>query len=162
MDINGTGAMCLHGKLLLAGDGGARVTVLHNGQIQQCSNCLRRADQGCPGQGNGKACEGLKTPRANMSAYMKSLHVKRGYMTLKAEYIVQQQRSFPVLGGGKVPGVYDNIEEKVKDDEEDDLETKIVDLEKTLAKAQTELRREKKVSIVAQNKLHKNSAIHKK
>ena len=95
----------------LPGDDGCRVTVLHNGQIQQCSNCLRRADQGCPGQGNGKACEGLKTPRAYMSVYMKSLKVKAGYMTLKAQYLEQEQRNFPALGGGPVAGVYDNIVE---------------------------------------------------
>ena len=40
---------------LLPGATGARVTVLHAGQIQQCSNCLKLATSGCPGNGNGKA-----------------------------------------------------------------------------------------------------------
>ena len=47
----------------LTDDQGCRITVLHAGQVQQCSNCLRRA-QLCPGGGNGKACESMKHPKA--------------------------------------------------------------------------------------------------
>ena len=42
----------------------------------------RRGGQGCPAQGNGKLCYDLKTPRAKMSAYMESLRIKVGYVSL--------------------------------------------------------------------------------
>ena len=57
----------------LPGDNGNRITVLHPGQIQQCSNCLRLATEGCPGKGNGKACEALKTPRTSTGVYMEMI-----------------------------------------------------------------------------------------
>ena len=88
-------------------------------------------------------------------------------MTLKAQYLEQEQRNFPALGGGPVAGVYDDIVEKEKDDEENEtntgLESKLAELEKTvadipvlkesLAKAQADLRRERKANYVAQNKV---------
>ena len=40
----------------LQGDQGRRILVLHNGQISQCSHCLRQAGSGCSAGGNGKAC----------------------------------------------------------------------------------------------------------
>ena len=41
----------------LSGDQGRRVLVLHNGQMSQCSHCLRKSGKGgCPAGGNGKAC----------------------------------------------------------------------------------------------------------
>ena len=46
----------------LQGDQGRRVLVLHAGQQQQCSHCLRKSSTGCPGGGNGKICEMRKTP----------------------------------------------------------------------------------------------------
>ena len=47
----------------LSGDQGRRVLVLHNGQVAQCSHCLKRAGEGgCPAGGNGKACKLLDTP----------------------------------------------------------------------------------------------------
>ena len=79
----------------LSGDQGCRVTVLHNGQVQQCSHCLRREDL-CPGGGNGRACEGLKTQRGKISEYMKYLRVRQGYTSMKMEYM---QTQFPALGG---------------------------------------------------------------
>ena len=78
----------------LSGDSGCRVTVLHNGQVQQCSFCLRRADN-CPGRGNGKACESLNTERGRIGDYMKYLREKHGYTSLKMEYMEKQ---FPALG----------------------------------------------------------------
>ena len=45
-------------------DTGCRITVLHSGQEQQCSHCLRRSN--CPARGNGKACQGLDTPRGKI------------------------------------------------------------------------------------------------
>ena len=81
----------------LSGDLGCRITVLHNGQVQQCSHCLRRANF-CPGGGNGKACESLKTERGKMGDYMKYLKEKHGYISLKMQYL---QMQFPALGGSK-------------------------------------------------------------
>ena len=79
----------------LSGDSGCRITVLHNGQVQQCSHCLRRADI-CPGGGNGKACVSLNTNRGKIADYMKYLREKHGYTSLKMEFM---QMQFPVLGG---------------------------------------------------------------
>ena len=56
----------------MQGDQGRRVLVLHNGQISQCSHCLRNGANGCPAQGNGKICFDMKTPRAKMNLYMNS------------------------------------------------------------------------------------------
>ena len=46
----------------LQGDSGTRIAVLHTGQEQQCSNCLKSDREGCKAQGNGKACIEMKTP----------------------------------------------------------------------------------------------------
>ena len=71
----------------LQGDTGSRFTVLHNGQEQQCSFCLKTARGGCRAQGNGKDCEMLKSPRAKMTDYMTELKKKVGYESLKAQYL---------------------------------------------------------------------------
>ena len=78
----------------LSGDQGCRITVLHNGQLQQCSYCLRREDL-CPGGGNGRACESMKTQRGKISDYMRYLKEKHGYTSLKMEY---NQMQYPALG----------------------------------------------------------------
>jgi hypothetical protein len=67
----------------LPGDTGSRVTVVHPGQTQQCSNCLKLATTGCPGKGNGKACEALKTPRTTMTNYLELLKLKHGMENVK-------------------------------------------------------------------------------
>ena len=82
----------------LNGDKGGRITVLHNQQVMQCSNCLRRADN-CRGGGKGKACEMLKEPRGKMSAYMQHLKAKIGYTSLKMQYQEKQHKDYPRLGG---------------------------------------------------------------
>ena len=79
----------------LEGDVGSRVTVLHTGQTQQCSHCLRRADS-CPGAGVGKVCEKMGTSRGLIADYMKHLKLQHGYVSLKMKY---QQEEFPQLGG---------------------------------------------------------------
>ena len=85
----------------LPGDNGSRVMVLHSGQVQQCSNCLKLATKGCPGKGNGKACTMLDTPRTNMSVYMESVKNEHGYRSLKAKY----QEMFPTPAGAGNCGV---------------------------------------------------------
>ena len=76
----------------LPGDQGRRVTVLHNGQHQQCSHCLRTADTGCQGLGNGRMCEENGGVRAKMSEYMRSFKEETGYKSLKEEYVETMQR----------------------------------------------------------------------
>ena len=78
----------------LSGDSGCRITVLHNGQVQQCSHCLRRADI-CPGGGNGKACDSMKTARGKIADYMRYLRESHRYISLKMEFMEMQ---FPALG----------------------------------------------------------------
>ena len=82
----------------LIGDKGARITVLHNQQVMQCSNCLRRADN-CRGGGKGKACALLNVPRGKLAAYMQHLRTKIGYTSLKIQYQEKQQKEYPKLGG---------------------------------------------------------------
>ena len=95
----------------LSGDQGKRVLVLHNGQIPQCSHCLRRAGNGgCPAGGNGKACNLLKTPRAKMAQYMQSLREKIGYVSLKTRFLELQAKNFPSLQGFDTD-IVNNMEE---------------------------------------------------
>ena len=103
----------------LSGDAGCRITVLHNGQVQQCSHCLRRANI-CPGGGNGKACESMKTVRGKMADYMKYLKEKHGYTSLKMEY---QQMQFPALGGAdKDDDGFGHMEDSNENQEGDESE----------------------------------------
>jgi hypothetical protein len=84
----------------LSGDLGRRVLVLHNGQVSQCSHCLRKAGQGgCPAGGNGKACKLMNVPRAKMHQYMQGLRTKAGYVSLKTKYLEHQAKNFPSLPG---------------------------------------------------------------
>ena len=115
------------------------------------------------------ACDELKEPRTKMSVYMKSIRIKLGYVSLKVQYMEQQQRNFPALGKTKIPDAYENMIEDVNTEEDDstllvnEKDTKIVALEKTISdipvlkenlkKMQAELRREKKTTSVALNKL---------
>ena len=118
----------------LAGDAGCRITVLHNGQVQQCSHCLRRATL-CPGGGNGKACEAQTTTRAKMSDYMSYLKEKQGYISLKMQYLEMQ---FPALGGAdKNEGGFGHMEDPLdidntdqKNDEIEELRIQLSDMHK--------------------------------
>ena len=65
----------------------ARVTITHEGQKQQCSNCLRTAAEGCPAGAVGKLCHSLKTDTLSVDNYMKSLNEKIQYRTLKDQYL---------------------------------------------------------------------------
>ena len=118
----------------LAGDSGCRITVLHNGQIQQCSHCLRRATL-CPGGGNGKSCETLKTERAKMSDYMSYLKEKVGYTSLKMQFLEMQ---FPALGeADKHEGGFGHMEDPLdidcnepNNDEIEELKIQLSDMHK--------------------------------
>ena len=123
----------------LPGDSGRRITVIHNGQIPQCSNCLLNSFQGCKAAGNGKLCEELKTPRTKMATYMESLRHKVGYISLKLKYAESQARNFPSLTGNIHTGYTMEENQEVVEDGDivpmnplDEKNKKIVELEKAL------------------------------
>ena len=138
----------------LSGDAGCRVTVLHNGQVQQCSHCLRRAEI-CPGGGNGKACESLKTERGKIGDYMKYLREKHGYTSFKIEFM---QSQFPALsktngadnGFGHMVEVGDSsneVQDQNKDVKIADLRNQMSDLnalKQKLVEAEAKLKIESK------------------
>lgn len=99
----------------LENDRGCRITVLHNGQLQQCNHCLRRKDS-CPGGGVGKLCEQKGTPKGMISDYMKHLKLHHNYSSLKMKY---QQDEFPLLANPRqlVDG-FGHMVEKMEDEEE--------------------------------------------
>ena len=77
----------------LPSDQGRRITVIHQSQPQQCSNCFgySKLKYGgelnlCPGNGNGRACKALNTERAKMGPYMKELERLIGYKSIKAKF----------------------------------------------------------------------------
>ena len=120
----------------LPGDTGSRVTVLHSGQEQQCSNCLKTGRTGCKAFGNGKVCVQLKTPRARMVDYMTELKRVMGYESLKTLHYKQ----FPSLQAEGL-GIMDDRPQG-EEDEDDDLvptnpierrDARIAELEKTVA-----------------------------
>ena len=84
----------------LDSDKGSRITVLHSGQVQQCSHCLRRADS-CPGGGQGRICEKKQTPRGLISDYMKHLKLHHNYTSLKMKF---QQEEYPLLSSPRTLG----------------------------------------------------------
>ena len=128
-------------------DRGCRITVLHNGQLQQCSHCLRRKDS-CPGGGVGKLCEKKGTPKGMISDYMKHLKLHHNYSSLKMKYM---QEEFPLLDSPRqLDDGFGHMVEKDEDEESglvnkgesNNLETKdarIKDLEAQLSD-QNELR----------------------
>ena len=83
----------------MPGDPGRRVTVLHHGQKQQCSNCFLTASSGCKGAGNGRACAAANVERAKMSSYMEALKISTGYESLKSKYLRRLSRNYPDLQG---------------------------------------------------------------
>ena len=143
----------------LEGDQGSRITVLHNGQVQQCSHCLRRADS-CPGGGMGKVCEQKGTSRGLMSDYMHHLKLQHNYVSLKIKF---QTMEYPQLQGQKhladgfkhmveTPEDVDQregldaaIDEKTdseKDSEIAELKTMIAEQKKQLEKTEAKSKRE--------------------
>ena len=122
------------------GDQGRRVLVLHSGQAQQCSNCLK-VGPNCPAAGNGKLCKDeFKTPREKMSVYMNSLKITQNYTSLKTQYLELQVRRYPLMGGGIASlGVndMDNVD-AVQSDQSNSLEerdSKMKILQESLIKA---------------------------
>ena len=105
----------------MANDGGRRITVLHAGQAQQCSNCLLTVSSGCNGAGNGKACAAIGTPRAKMNVYMQALKVETGYESLKTKYLRQVSKQ-QLQEVSKVLTDEVNLETFEEDNSEDTVE----------------------------------------
>ena len=142
----------------LSGDQGCRITVLHAGQVQQCSHCLKRADL-CHGGGNGKACETLKTPRGKLSDYMKFLKERHGYTSMKMQFMEEQ---FSALGGNQdFQGGFGNIIEidETSEDTVEDSKSKesiVSDLnavKQQLAQAEAQIQIEQRLARTATRKL---------
>ena len=149
----------------LPGDKGTRITVLHNGQDQQCSHCLKTGSEGCPAKGNGRACDELKTPRTKMSDYMMELKKKTGYESLKSQYLKQ----FPSLNSDP----FGNMDDTSKEEEDPDsliptnpveardakiceLENKVAKMSESLdayAKIKANFQNTVKTTVTARNKL---------
>ena len=128
----------------LPGDTGCRVTVLHAGKTQQCSNCLKLAPLGCPGKGNGKACTALGTPRTTMYNYMEFIKIKNGYRSLKSKYFEQ----FPNPGGAANFCISDMQETPVNSGDDEDIvpqnpieekDRQIAELKKALEESRSEV-----------------------
>ena len=130
----------------LSGDTGRRITVLHNGQVSQCINCLKKAYQGCQAGGNGKLCEDMKTPRTKMSTYMESLRHKVGYVSMKIRYSEYQARNFSSLQGSTQPSYTMDEGSNMQEEEEivpknpfEEKDKRISELEKALADQKAKL-----------------------
>ena len=130
----------------LSGDVSARVTVLHPGQPQQCSHCLKTEVLGCPGKGNGKACEALGTERTKMNVYMELVKHKHKYESLKAKYFAQ----FPTLGG--VSEGSNNLDMTESDEHPDTMRIEECENE-ALKKMKDDLNVVKRKDALARNKL---------
>ena len=123
----------------LSGDTGSRVTVLHPGQVQHCSFCLKLANTGCPGKGNGKACEALKTHKTTLISYMEMIKIKQGDDDLVPINPIEEKDN--------------QIVELKKALEESKKEISDINAVKERHKARSELQTAKKSTILANNKL---------
>ena len=108
---------------------GRRITVLHQGQTQQCYHYLHTAATGCKGAGNGKLCAKAGMERAKMSTYMQAIKTSTGYEPLKVKYMRQLAKSYPNLQGEPdldttLPGDMDNRD--IIEDEETEIQVAIL------------------------------------
>ena len=151
----------------LPGDKGRRVLVLHNGQVAQCSHCLRRSNSGCQGAGNGKVCWELKTPRAKLANYIQHLKIKLGYTSLKTRYLENLAKHFPSLN--RAENLENQIEDKLENDDDiipmnpielkdKEIASLTVNLEKSIAKelALNNLKEDLKKTTAELNLMKKN------
>jgi hypothetical protein len=99
----------------MEGERGCRITVLHNGQLQQCSHCLRRKDS-CPGGGMEKLCEKKGNPKGMIADYMKLLKLHHNYSSLKMKY---QQEEYPFLT--RPTNLGDGFGHMIEKEEEDEI-----------------------------------------
>ena len=88
----------------LPSDQGRRITVTHQNQPQQCSNCFGYSTNKygsqlglCPGNGNGRACKEMNTERAKMGPYMKALERLLGYRSIKSKFSRMGPMNEPVI-----------------------------------------------------------------
>ena len=117
-------------------DRGCRITVLHSGQEQQCSHCLRRSN--CPAKGNGRACQSLNTPRGKISDYMRYLKETHNYVSLKMKHKIKLEQEFPALGRRKFEDDGFSHMVEVVDTEEENKEPMVVCSKTDLTDQKTE------------------------
>ena len=110
----------------MEGDIGRRITVLHSGQTQQCSNCFLNASTGCKGLGNGKACSDSGTPRAKMTSYMQAIKMETGYESLKSKYLRHLAKHSVGINAEPIYSASDMNKDKCNDDEEKESDVMIV------------------------------------
>ena len=112
-----------------------RVTVRHQGQEQQCSNCLL-SEVHCKASGVGKQCrDKFKTPRKTQFQYMKEFKQTHNYKTQREK----AEEAYPSLPSKLTPAAREKAS----------LEQKIQDLTKQLKEEKTRsnlLREEKEKS----------------
>ena len=140
----------------LPGDQGCRITVLHNGQISQCGNCLKRG-MNCPGGGQQKVCITLNTPRGEMAKYMEYLKKSIGYTSLKMEFM----KNFPTPEGADFSfgHIVDpvNPEEEEKDEKIEFLQQQVSDYNDAILRA-VNVEKEKFEKISEEMKIVKRQA----
>ena len=156
----------------LSGDAGSKITVIHSGQIQQCSTSLKLASLGVSREGEWEGFRSFENTRTTMAAYMQVVKHKHGYRSLKEKYY----EHYPYLGGDRNFGMSDMVEstegmEEVvpinpieeKDSQIAELMKALEDTKKnlsdmnavkeTLYKTRFELRTAQRASSLAKNKL---------
>ena len=139
----------------LEGDQGGRITVLHQGQVMQCSHCLRRADS-CLGGGKGRLCRERKTARGEIGDYMRHLKLHHNYTSLKMKF----KEEFPQLAAGVAhQDGFGHMKESIEEDHEKNNDDKnesgsqeetILNLQKQLSEAN--LARESQIHEIAKLK----------
>ena len=135
----------------MAGDPGRRITVLHQGQSQQCYHCLHTAATGCKGAGNGRLCSKTGMERAKMSTYMQAIKTSTGYEPLKVKYMRQLAKNYPNLQGEPdldttLPGDMDNRD--IVEDEETEVQIAILPINPIVEKNKEIDQLEKKIKIL--------------
>ena len=135
----------------LPGDQGCRITVLHSGQDRQCSNCLKTFREGCPAQGQGKACKELGQKMTRMQDYMLALKTTTGYESLKAAY----SNKYPALGhSGKESEIVTN--EEIDDDSVKNDNDIIDQKNQEISKLEKELEEHRSSAHVSAQNLHQS------
>ena len=137
----------------LEGDRGARITVLHNNQIPQCSHCLRRQSN-CRGAGNGLMCKNAGTVQASVSDYKTHLKVHLGYTSLKTRYYEEEYPNLLGKPEGASYGGGHMQDEESFDAEDEEVEENIVETNKRILKNRMEA--EKKAELEEKEEAERN------
>ena len=77
-----------------------RIQIKHQGQINQCYNCLNVGDE-CMGGGNGKLCRSRGGDKTHLEDYNNKLFSEIGYQSLKRMSVTQVRELAKKTGKGK-------------------------------------------------------------